>query len=203
MQTPNVLGEPEYPNLPECENDSVGQISRDNRDDICWLSGIIDGEGCISVLYHIRKTGRGAGSERFQPRLEIRTTCPFMAQRITKIYSELKIKFFWQWIKPQRDKKEIISICVSAQNSLAKLINITEPFLTTKRDIARLFQKYFEWRMNMQKYSLPRETKKEISRKLSELRLLSKERMHCSWSLQRLPRRASEVIDLSNLEAVV
>lgn len=80
MKTPNVLGTPEYPNLPKRENDSVGTISRDNIADWAWLAGIFDGEGCVGM--HGNKARKGVP----QLRLFVRNCCPFMVRRIAEIY---------------------------------------------------------------------------------------------------------------------
>ena len=202
MKILNMLEEPVYPNLPESENETVGQISKDNNL-IAWLAGIVDGEGCLTITQSIRNTGRGKGTARLQMRLEVRTTCPFMAQKITQILFYHNLRFFWVWIKPQEGKKEIIAVVVTAQNSIYKLLKMLDPFLTTKRDVSRLFLDYLDWRMQMQTHVGHNEIKKEITLRLLKLREVVRKRIHIGWSLQRLPREASEVIDLSKLEAVV
>ncbi|MEW6385915.1 MAG: LAGLIDADG family homing endonuclease [Thermodesulfobacteriota bacterium] len=199
VKTPNVLEQPEYPNLPERENGSVGSISRDERD-AAWLAGIIDGEGCISVSHNRNHNGDVA---HYRPRFEIRNTNPYLMRRITEILTTWKVKYFLIYIKPREVQyRESLAMAITNYRGIMRILSKTMPYLTAKKEEAQAMMKFIKWRLcvhpmkgcnNGRNMSILRERFAMLS---EELKALKQRR----FSLQRLPRRTSGILDLSKVE---
>jgi hypothetical protein len=151
MQNSNVLETPMYPNLPKCENDSVGSISRDVAD-LAWLAGIVDGEGHLGINWSTQHEVLRSGEKKrqFVLRCHIRNTDPFMMKKISDIYHRHNLRFFWKLCKPQKKHhRETIEIIVYTMGALEKLLNLLLPFLVTKKRQGQLILEYLEWRRGL------------------------------------------------------
>jgi hypothetical protein len=198
MQTPNVLGQPEYPNLPQCKNDSVGSISRDGSL-VGWLAGIMDGEGCMGIHGIRTKQKNKLG----QMRMFVRNTSPHMIQRISEILVLWYIPFHYNYEKRENGERESLKIVVTGLRSIQKLLLKLLPHLTAKKEEAMVALSYLEWRLGIPLHTRNSKDVAEINRRRDETRdkLFALKRKR--FGLQRLPRRASMVLDLTNLEVVV
>lgn len=210
MQKSNVLETPEYPNLPKCENDSVGSISRDVAN-LNWLAGVIDGEGCLAVNWAVSYTVKRDNTIRkqFALRCSVRNTDPLMIQKISQIYHRHNLRFHWRWADQKwtehpiwRDSLEIIVYC---GGSLEKLLRLITPFLVTKKSQAEMILSYYDWRKSgvVPKRHPSPEQSKILAAKQLELESSLKKAKRTRYGFQRLPRLASMPIDLSNLEVMV
>jgi len=198
MQTSNVLEQPEYPNLPQRENDSVGSIS---RDEAIWLASIIDGEGCIHFRLRSKKEPRKVKKTLA---IEVGNSCPYLIKRVSEIWVKMGFSFFYVYQKTNR--KDYMRILVGSQRGCQKVLTAVLPYLIAKREQATLVLNYLNWRLgSFPVYGMGRNTDgvDQVWRKLyeleSNLQILNSKR----FSFQRLPRRASMVLDLANLEVVV
>jgi len=198
MQTPNMLETPGYPKLPECENVSVGSISKDNLD-AAWLAGIIDGEGCIHTTYANGNKNRN----HYRCRVEVRNTNPFMIQRITQILSDLGISFFVHPLKARAPYKEGLVVIVSNYKAIQLLLRTVLPHLTAKYDEAKLMSEFISWRLNEHPMAGCNGGERMAVLRQHYLALHNGLRMlkRRLWSLHRLPRGGSGALDLSKLEA--
>lgn len=200
MQTPNVLERPEYPSLPQGENGSVRSISRDKQVDAAWLAGVLDGEGYTGFL---RNGPRGSA----QVRLMIINTSPQMIQKVSLILSEWGITYHYLFERGEKSKKtdrmwkDRLRIVVSGSRGVRQILETLLPHLTAKRAEAECLLTYLRWRLDdaplhngpgQRRYEIVVRRRDETIRKLSELR-------NRLTSLQRLPRRASVPLDLSEL----
>jgi hypothetical protein len=197
MQTPNVLETPVYPNLPECENGSVGSISR-HEVDAAWLAGIIDGEGCIHTTYANGKKSKN----HYRCRVEVRNTDPFMIQRITQILANSQIQFFLQFVKYEGKWKDQLVVVVTGYKAIQSLLKMVLPHLTAKQKEAQLMAEFINWRLNAhpmigcnngKNMEVLREKYLELHH---GLRMVKRR----SFGFQRLPRGGSCTLDLSKLE---
>lgn len=197
MKTSNILESPVYPDLPECENDSVGSIRR-HETDAAWLAGIMDGEGCISTTY-----ANGTKSKNhYRCRVEVRNTNPFMIQRITQIMADKGIQFFLHYLKKRESYKEGLVFVVTGYKSIQRVLQMILPHLTAKYDEAKLMSEFISWRLNEHPMQACNNGEKmEVLREHylalhQGLRMLKRR----SFGLQRLPRGGSCALDLSKLE---
>lgn len=190
MQTPNVLGTPEYLQLPECDNVVVGSISRDELD-IAWLAGIIDGEGSMGFSIN---SGRRPPA---QIRLTVVNTHPMLIARVSQIFARLDVKFYFVYEsgakerrkdgKPTRDRLRIL---LTGTGSVRKVLERVLPYLTAKHDQAELLLRYTQWRMARRRSVGPRTDHEVIEMRDRVMQQLRDLRSNY-FSLQRLPRRGS------------
>lgn len=206
MQTLNVLERPVYPNLPKCKNDSVGKISRDEMPDRAWYAGILDGEGDFNFYGN---NARGMG----QLKLCVGNTSPEMIRRISQVYVAWNVPFHINYEnhnkrnklnpdkKPYKDK---LTIVVTGMRSIRKVLLLAYPYLTSKREQATIILEYLEWRlMEMPFHTGNKKDCAEINKRREEVCKAVRAIHDRHFSFQRLPRRASTVLDLSKLEVVV
>lgn len=202
MKTLNVLESPEYPDIPECKNCQVGSISRDSIE-AAWLAGILDGEGCIHTCW--QKTFRNTLGH-FRTRIEIRNTDPFLMQRITEILTNWGAKYFLSYIKHKNESyKENMALVISSYKGIHIVLNNVYPYLTGKKEEAKIMIDFINWRLfehPMQGCNggINMTVLQDRMRKLTaDLKTVKQRR----YSLQRLPRRTSGILDLSCLEVKV
>lgn len=197
MQNPNVLEQPEYPDLPQSENDSVGSIS---RDETVWMAGIIDGEGCIHFRMRSKKEKRKL---KLTLRIEIGSASPYMIKRISEIWT--KMNFSFQYVFQKTYKQDYMRIIVSSLRGCQKVLAAVRPFLTAKAEEADLVLNYIAWRLSSFPLYVGRQTKyvDQIQQRFAELKSQIDAIKNRRFSFQRLPRIASRPLDLTNLEVVV
>ena len=140
----------EYPELPKCENVQVRSISREG--DLGWLAGIIDGEGNIDFSVQTKPSGENkVPNDYFCPKVRITNTDMRMIKKISEIYVEENLVFFYALnsIKRYKNRKDTwknqMEITVSSQNSIAKLLHLILPFLVNKQKMAELMIETIEW----------------------------------------------------------
>lgn len=203
MQIPNVLETPGHPNLPKCENDSVGSISRDVVD-LSYVAGIFDGEGCI----HVDKKPHCLGSKRNSAVIvcTIRNTNPYMIRKISEVYYKLGLVFFYAWTKEvARDRRENLAITVASYGSAYKLLMAILPYLIAKKKEAETVIDFLNWRKGgaVPIRALTEEQRYVLEGKINELYDNLRNAKQVKYGSQRLPREASKPLDLSNLEIMV
>lgn len=119
------------PEIPQCEKAQVRSISREV--DLSWLAGIIDGEGALSV----RMTVAHNGKPYLDVKVRVYNTDVRMIQKISRIYVEMGVVFFYNVNKKRADHwKNQIGICVTSQGSCAKVLEAMLPYLANKADAA-------------------------------------------------------------------
>lgn len=121
------------PQIPQRKNVEVRSIRREV--DIAWLAGILDGEGAISVGLKLS----GNGKNYLMPKVRIYNTDIRMIQKVSRIYVELGVVFFYNLNKKrQAHYKNQMGICVTSQGSCLKILEAVEPHLANKQDVAKI-----------------------------------------------------------------
>lgn len=120
--------------IPKCKNSSVQSIRR--QVDWAWLAGIIDGEGNLNVQVRPGPNGK----PYFRPKVRVANTDIRMIQKISEIYAEAGVVFFYS-VHPQRGKngaayKTQMNIEVASQGSGAAVLEWIMPYLINKRRTA-------------------------------------------------------------------
>ncbi len=120
--------------IPQCKNASVQSIRREVE--WSWLAGIIDGEGNLNVQVRPGPNGK----PYFRPKIRIANTDVRMIEKISRIYVEEGVVFFYS-LHPQRGKdgtvwKTQLNIEVASQGSCRKILERVIPYLANKRSPA-------------------------------------------------------------------
>lgn len=102
-------------------------ISRKDR--ICWLAGIIDGEGCIAVyLDESAKHGK-----TLDMKVKVTNTCMEMIRQISEIFVENHIGFYYA---TNGNANPALEIAASGQGRVEALLKLVRPYLVTKAEQA-------------------------------------------------------------------
>jgi hypothetical protein len=119
---------------------SKKSISRKDR--ICWLAGIIDGEGCIAVyLDESAKHGK-----TLDMRVKITNTCMKMIRQISEILTENHIGFYYA---TNGNTNPALEISASGQGRVEALLNLVRPYLVTKAEQADTVLELIRYRKSL------------------------------------------------------
>ena len=136
--------------LPKCDNAQVRPISREG--DLGWLAGIIDGEGNLDYSVQKKPSGKnGQVNDYFCPKIRITNTDMRMIKRISEIYVNENLVFFYALnsVKRYKDRKDTwknqLEITISSQGGIKKLLTLVLPFLVNKKRMAELMIETIEW----------------------------------------------------------
>jgi len=160
-----------------------------NINNLIWLAGIIDGEGCVTI-----------GIDRkqfFRTIITITNNNPYLIQEVSKIFSELNIKFFYLLKKRNNPiHKKTLVIRVIGLGSCKKLLQEILPFLIGKREQAEKMLEYINLRKDRMKEKGSHNPYSE-----QELQLIKeiKGLNHRDYFLQRLQHKANCPLNLDNL----
>jgi intein/homing endonuclease len=197
MQSPNVLENLEYPNLPKSENDSVQAISRDV---LAWLAGIIDGEGCIHFSPRSKKESRKL---TVRVRIDVGSSSAIMIRKISEIWYAMGLTFCYSYQKTYR--KDYMRIILQGLKGPQKMLRAIRPFLVTKQEEADIVLEYLDWRLSVFPVKIGTNTAnlEEIRQKFYDLQARLANLRKRRYSFQRLPRTASRPLELTKLEVMV
>lgn len=93
--------------------------------DIAWLSGILDGEGCITTQISHQKY--------LTTFLRINTTSVKMAEKINDIYRKLNVRFKQTTrLDNRKNRLPYIDTTVCNYKDVVNILKLCEPYLTTK-----------------------------------------------------------------------
>ena len=102
-----------------------------------YLAGIIDGEGCISLVYHKPKKGRINNSIFIKVR--VGNTSPDLILRLSEWWPESRVYPH----KRKKGHKQSWSWMTSTRSSSIKFLRFILPYLCIKKTQARLVLTYF------------------------------------------------------------
>lgn len=119
---------------------------------LAWLAGIIDGEGNLQATVQEKKCGSdGTRRKYFEPKVRITNTDVRMIKRVSEIYVEHGIVFFYAIndVKRYKNRKSTwrnqLEITVASKVDIAKLLHLVLPYLVAKRQYAVLFLDTISW----------------------------------------------------------
>ncbi len=170
----------------------TGSIS---REEAAYLAGIIDGEGCFRV--NVGKPMNGAGNRtwRVACRLTVVNTAPEIIRRLSEIYAKLGIRFNYLYEKREKDHwKDRLSIVVTNDKALVKVLHVVMPYLTAKREEALTLCNFILWRLTIPKGEGRGAFTDEKVRLGQAAHARLAELKSRSPNLQRLPRPANQVL---------
>jgi len=112
--------------------------------DLGWLAGIIDGEGCITLLPAYKRE-----TVWYRPYVKISNTNPLIIDRISKISKALKVG---HWIsrrmKGKYADKNLYEVVFDGMKRVNSLLNIMLPFIVGKKDEAETVKAFIDYRSN-------------------------------------------------------
>ncbi len=114
-------------------------------EDLAWLGGVIDGEGCISLYRRIR--GKAVN---FTPEIVISNSDPYFIEECAKILEMAEIGHWVQWRKPgknRQSKKMMGCVITRGFKRTQRATTILIPYIRAKRDQAKLMLEFVEDRL--------------------------------------------------------
>jgi hypothetical protein len=108
-------------------------------DEVSWLCGIIDGEGCLTIRILLRKTKNYGIRPRFQPQLTIVNTDESLMQRCSDVFESIHIKH--RLYSRNRKSKGKIMYCIDVfATGLREFLPMVKDHLCKKEEAEILLQ---------------------------------------------------------------
>jgi len=117
-------------------------------EDLAWLGGVIDGEGCISLTKRVR----GKGRVNYKPIVVISNSDPDFVEEICRVLDMAKIGHWVTWMNSagkKLSKRNVCNIMVSGFLRCQNALEILTPHIRAKKDQAELMSKYIEYRLSV------------------------------------------------------
>ncbi len=179
-----------------------------NDNDLYWLAGIIDGEGFLTTNTRngVHKTrNNGEGHHSFITRIGVGNTDVGMIKRISEIYCELGVKFYYTLHNPPKerpDSMQYISINSEGYRSCKKILEaiVNKSNSISKKKQMELMLDYINYRLSV---SQERGSHGYLQAKVSEEDFIKidmvfvreiKENKKCQVSPSTTKRKASTVL---------
>ncbi len=127
-----------------------------SREQLGYLAGILDGEGCISVGIHYMKYKSTPQHKRNQDgfyRLLMNITVSNhdvrIIKRVSELYKELKIGFYYTTAKKKDGSTWVININTTGKGSARKLLEAVGDQLVGKKEQMELFLELATYRESL------------------------------------------------------
>lgn len=128
------------------------------KEKLCWLAGIIDGEGSLSLIARqglknkIRHSN--GGIKTYFPRVSIGNTDMEMIKEVSEILCDNDVKFYYQLRNKNKNfpnAKQMVYIQIEGYRSVKKIIELISPLLKTgqKTRQAKKILEYIEFRLSI------------------------------------------------------
>jgi len=113
--------------------------------DICWLAGLTDGDGCIAVQ---KQSNNGNG--QLVPELTISTTCKVTRDHLDTLFDRIEVGRHWteRTVTNQPNWKTRWVLQVRGMKRMKPLLMLLLPHLVTKRREAELLLQFIESRLD-------------------------------------------------------
>lgn len=145
-------------------------ISRKDRY-LIWLSGLIDGDGCVSLALQKSPLKRNSENEYLVPYVAITTTCTTTKNHIADKSREFEIPIYIRLKKqPRNDLKPVWEITVRGLGRVKNLLSQISSYLITKSEEAELLLKFIAERESLQFQKKRGPTEQDILRRLKEIK---------------------------------
>ena len=114
--------------------------------DLAYLAGIVDGEGCISIVRSRSEYAKvdGSRSLRYRMRVTIVSTTPKIIIACSETMNEIGVKHNVNSAAPDAPRKTRFNLCVSSISSAVSLLKAIYPYLKEKQNQADLIFKLSE-----------------------------------------------------------
>lgn len=152
--------------IPEGKNAQLGSIRREVEEtEKAWLAGVIEGEGCLSIVQHYDRNGKGRYNTA---RISVTNGDLFLIQKVSQILYDLNTRFYFQLRKSKNPKHQTrLDINVEGQGSCWKVLEAIKPYMASKRLQVNLLIEFLVWR---ETFSFDEVVGRRFKEELSELK---------------------------------
>lgn len=128
-----------------------------SREQIGWLAGIIDGEGCITAGWRYYKPESDSGKYKHHTQratlymwLTVSNSNSHLLQRVSEIYKKIPgVGFCYTVAKNKKNNHWIININTTGKGSTRKILELVLPHLTVKKLQAETMLELIDYRISM------------------------------------------------------
>jgi hypothetical protein len=116
---------------------------------LCWLGGIIDGEGCLTISSYFKRYN---GTEIFAavPIIQITNTNKRLVETVVNIYSEFAIRHYVSSFSPKaKNSKTRYDIAIKGIERCNDALKIIKPYIIIKDIQAEILQKFCRYRLTV------------------------------------------------------
>lgn len=123
--------------------------NRDNQQEslLWWLGGIIDGEGCITIIHHRLHLNTTREGLLFQPVIIITNTDKLLIETSQNILRNSDIPFYTSYYERKEKRKEKWLIRILGLKRVSKALTILTPYIISKKEIAKSVKRFCDLRL--------------------------------------------------------
>lgn len=116
-------------------------------EDLAWLGGVIDSDGCLSLSLRKRKSG----SLQYRAEVVISNCDPFFIEEASRILGLAEIGHWIGWKKPhkKRPKRMMGEIRAAGFKRVRTALTVLTPFIRAKKDQAETLLSFVERRLGI------------------------------------------------------
>jgi hypothetical protein len=109
--------------------------------DYAWLSGIVDGEGCITIFRRTNKSSNGNTIISPAASATITNTNCLMLEKCIKIFDDVGIKY--SYLNPRNSNtRKVMRVQIRNYDSLKKFVSIMKPYLVAKKKQLEILEEF-------------------------------------------------------------
>jgi hypothetical protein len=157
---------------------------------LCWLGGIVDGEGCITINHHRLHKQTKKETLLFTPIIIIVNTDKVLIDQCCQILFDLDLPFHLQsYSKEQKEKspsangrarKASWMLRIVGLRRVAKALNVIGPYILTKTSETKLVKHFCDKRIKLEKvrYKYYDDEDFDIIEKVARIHNRNPQRLH-------------------------
>lgn len=119
--------------------------------DLCWLGGIIDGEGCLTITSYFKRFN---GSEVFtaSPIIQITNTNINLVNKVIEIYKANEIRHYISSFEPKaKNSKTRYDVAIKGLERCKEALDVIRDYIIIKQPQARIIQNFCRYRLMLSK----------------------------------------------------
>lgn len=128
-----------------------------SREQIGWLAGIIDGEGCIVAGWRYYKAESDSGKYKHHVArvnlymwLTISNSNVYLLKRVSELYKKIPgVGFCYTTAKNKKNSSWVINLNTTGKGSTKKVLELVLPHLTAKKSQAETMLELIDYRQSM------------------------------------------------------
>lgn len=115
---------------------------------LCWLGGVIDSDGCITINHHRLHKGQKGETLLFKPLIIVINTNPVLIELTRKTLETDNIPFYVQYrSNPKGGRKPVWYVRIEGIKRCIKALNVLEHYILAKQDQVKLLKEFCESRL--------------------------------------------------------
>jgi len=114
---------------------TIGNQQRSLEQRLCWLGGIIDGEGTITLDAKYSNSSR-QNNYHYRPSIKITNTDELIINEIKAIYDELQFPYYESVRAAKENQRAAVTLKIEGIKRVGKVLSVIIPYLVGKHLVA-------------------------------------------------------------------